>query len=478
MLDKCTTVCRILFLLIITVLAVYFIYTNEKKSVEKFEETGADYEATISKVYNTLIGRDPTQEELDKYQKMMKNPNDTKEIVSAIAGSVEYRSMMGKGDNKSSTLILSDDKKLTIDFTERVDSYRKIMQVYEQSLNRLPNKKELDYYTYTLLTDKSFSIEKLKTVLESSQEYGILIKNQTNIVNAQLPGDVTDTQLTFMVRDAYEKVFNDEPSEQIEEFLKAKMIQYSMNDIKFNNLLLLLKTIDEDEMIITQDKDQSVLTIKAPNGSDSTDKIQSALMMLADSFDKSQVTLTKDDVLEDIVMPRIEESEENQVSLTTNPTVQNIFNIINPSAEELDELMKKASNKTGTGSYFKGTTQCTNNYRKKKYIDEFYEELEKTNYVPTCEAGDAKESMLVRDRDLLAEYTTNRNLDDLKLSCARNTYSKLTEESVSAKKKNPREIKETNYYVDTKPNFGTFLEEADNTKVGSIMPKFIYKEYA
>lgn len=486
MLEKCTTMCRVLFLLIIIMLSVYFIYTNEKKQIEKFE-LGTDYKTSINQVMNTLLGREATEDELTKYQSMMKSTNDTKEIVSAIAGSVEYRSTMGQGDNNTATVILSGDKKITIDFNQRITAYRDIMYLYESTLNRLPSKNEVDYYTYSLVTDKTFSIDKLRTVLESSQEYTILIKNQTNLVNAQLSGEVSDAQLTFVVRDAYKKVFDTEPSEDVERFLKRKLMQYNMNDIKFNNLLLLLKTIDQDEMIITENKDQSVITIKAPKGTTSDDKIKSAIEILSESYDKEKTIITKDDIPKenkDRVM-----SESDEITPSNKSTVQNIFNIINPSSEELDELLQKASNdNVGNkgGNYFKGKgTSCSSNYKRKKYIDDFYDEMEKINYIPTCDADlttnskQSNSSKMSRDRNLLAEYTTKRNMDELKLSCARNTYAMMTEEAVSSKKndKSKKDIKGTNYYVDTKPTFGTFLEEADNTKVGSIMPKFIYKEY-
>lgn len=460
----------------IVVLAVYFIYTNEKQRdgiKERFED-GTAYVTSINQVFNTLLGRDAKSDEIPKYQAMMKSPADTKDVVSALAETTEYKAVLGKGENKNVTLVLSDDKKIQVDFAKRMELYKTIMQVYEDTLHRLPNKDELDYYTYSMVKDSSFTTSRMKTLLESSKEYEILIKNQTNLVNATLPGQVSEAQLTFMVREEYQEVFGGMPSEEVEEFLKTKYVEYKLNKTKFHNLLLLLKTIDEDNMIITENKTESAITIKSPAGSSTTDKVKSAIQEMAKSMGSSSQQITVDDAKKS---NQVVDSEDQQGGTTngSGTTVQNIFNIINPSPEELKAIVQNASvSKSGSG-YFSGGT-CLDNYRNKSYLDEFYQGIKETKAPSTC---GSKGLAIDRERNLLAEYTNQRNMDELRTSCARNSYALATESAIEDKKKgkDTKAIKATNYFVDTKPSFGTFLEEADNTKVGSIMPKFIFKEY-
>lgn len=493
MLDKCTKLCRIIFLMSIIVMAVYFIYTNEKNSgkVKEHFETDQDYIRSINKVFNTLLNRPATDDELKRFRPMMRNANDTKDIIDALTESPEYKSAMEAGDTKVSVMI-SNDKKIEASFSQRMDTYRTIMQVYEEALNRLPNTRELNYYTYSMLTDTSFNAKKLRMVLESSKEYEILQKNQSNVVNGQLPGNVTETQVLFIIRKVYEEVYDEQPSQEVEEFLKDKLVKYKMDETKLKNLLLLLKTIDEEnDLIVTENKGNSAITIQGT----SADKLTSALQEMMEKTKKDvKSIINSEDGNETAGKKRKSKKGGNRDDADGdgNGKVQNVFNIINPKPEELDEIISKLESSTKRkSSYFTGNSDllCNQEYKNKRFIDDFYDTIEQTK--PPRKACDKKAGgpdamdAMNRDRNMLAEYTAQRNFDELKMSCSRNTYAMQNDENLQKKKDSKKQVNPNangaimpdNYYIDTKPTFGTFLEEADNTKVGSIMPKFIYKEY-
>ena len=112
----------------------------------------------------------------------------------------------------------------------------------------MPTKFELEFYTEKM--SNGFTENQLVTVLESSKEYKILEKAQTNLVNGTLPGNITDLQIKLDVRTIYESVYGTDklPSDEEETFLILKYIQYNIDKQKLLNLIQFIKNFDDAEL--------------------------------------------------------------------------------------------------------------------------------------------------------------------------------------------------------------------------------------
>jgi hypothetical protein len=136
---------------------------------------------------------------------------------------------------------LADKNKLS----RQLRDYKDIIRVFEKVLQRLPSNDELDMYQNEMEKDTSFDSDKLKKRLIRSSEYKQLQSLQTNKVDAELPGNVTDAQLNLNITTIYQSVYPDlHPNGEFMEFLKEKYIDYQLNDQKLKQLLLLLKDLD------------------------------------------------------------------------------------------------------------------------------------------------------------------------------------------------------------------------------------------
>ena len=528
--DKCTSFCRILLLAIVVIFAAYFIYTNEKqkhnsdKGVKESFAVNIDdeYRKMIVYVFNMLVGRDPEEFEVLKYRDYMSNPYDVENIINLIKDTQEYKSYIADvkyttvkeskdvqtnkstfftqyeaQDKASSTSIKStqsevtkqlgiddvkSDKGLTelvstIEPNARMNTYRIVMQVYERNLDRLPNMKELNYYTYRLSTDKDFTIDKLEKIIQSSKEFDILSKNQKNVVQTELPGNVTDAQVTFEVRRIYNEIIGGLPSKELEEFLKAKFTQqYHLNEEKLRNLLLLIKAMDDNNTKIVFEGANSIKvnkrtpssraiqsdeTVSKPLNSDRKPDVRNA--------PKINVLQEYDDPYRQVINNII--ASKHTLEESINPYDQDFKNII----QSVDESpMSKAACKR-----LLEKNTCKTPYAVGVFRDAFYENMESSYNLNGTICSQTNK------RDLLSDYTRDRNLDELQYSCSRNAYFLNVDDSIEytepkaikEKIKDINEVLPSNFDKGHMPKIGTSLPEAMNTKVGSIMPKFVYKEY-
>ena len=532
--DKCTSVCRILLLAIVVMFAVYFIYTNEKQKdkgkgvQENFAvNVEQEYRKMIVYVFNMLLARDPEEFEILKYRDYMSNPYDVENMMNMIKDTQEYKIYITnvkftstkeskdvqtnrstfhtqyEAEDKATSSISTTSKKeitttlgiddvksdkgltklvSTVEPNERMNTYRVVMQVYERNLDRLPNMKELNYYTYRLSTDKDFTIEKLEKIIQSSKEFDILSKNQKNVVQTELPGNVTDAQVTFEVRRIYNEIIGGVPDKEFEEFLKAKFTQqYQLNEEKLKNLLLLIKAMDDNNTKIVIEGTDSIRVGKKqrkPNGMVSEETTS--------FWSDTSTSLNKKQEIQKVDLRVLQEYDDPYRQVINNiiSSKQTLEESINPYEQDFQKIIKsvdespmsKAACQLGRQILEKKT--CTTPYAQGAYRDAFYENMENHDIRGSICSNTVK-------RDLLSDYTRDRNMDELQYSCSRNAYFLNLDDSIGYTE--PRVIKEkikdinevlpSNFDKGHMPKVGTSIPEAMNTKVGSIMPKFVYKEY-
>jgi hypothetical protein len=441
--------CRGFLLIIIIVIAVYFIYENDyhiskghdKAGKETFEENTVieqTFRLSIMSTYNRLLKRDPEEFEVMKARGILNSDADMGPLEAYLKGSDEYKlnirvaakkteldDLKPKEDTEKDELEMTFDVLDSTDLGKRMNIYRSIVHVYENNYERLPNMKELNYYTYRILTDSSFNVDRLESILQSSKEYEILIKNQKNNINATLPGNITDAQVTYEVRKMHQELFKNLPSKEMEEFLKMQFVHYQLDPEKLQNLMKLLEALDDTNAYVTFAKDEICI--------------------------KKQVKCG----------PLKKQVVSNKTLATNDKTLAT-----NDKTLATDATSKK----------------CAVPYNMHPYKDELYETIRnEANAKPQKTNGQPS------DRNLLAEYSMDRNIESLGLECSRNSQTAIADNTFAYAKKPINPIIKTNVddifipsnYDRTfgKQQIGTPLDDASYTRVGSIMPMFIYKEY-
>ena len=478
---SCTYACKLILFLLIIFIAGYVILKNEK--VEKFmDNTTNDDDGLANEVVTTVfknyLSRSPSKDEIAKYKSAMTSSQDYQTVVEMLKNTDEYKQLI-IGSNANIDVLTSDDigssqlvKDLQkVDIDTRMETYRTIIDAYNKALDRYPNNRELVYYSHKMLADTDFNIDKLIQILESSQEYKIRDKNQTNIVNAELTGVITDAQLIYEVRRLYDGVFGSQPTSEVEGFLKQKYIEYNLDDSKFQALLLFLQKMDANQYTIGKDGNVTMSYIDKDASTRKETKEKYAALQFGKGDQYTDVDANMSTLLQTSSNVT---SEDNTKNIYNNP---NIINIINPSAEDLEALLEKIDKYDLKKAIVKnqGVGAAAACYNKKK-VAASATTNNSINFNKDCQDN----ALIARDRDMLSEHIMNRDLDSLKTACTRNTYyasidSDLSSTAASAPQTKYKFNAEPIVY-DANPFHGTPLADAVKTSVGSIMPPFVYKE--
>jgi hypothetical protein len=471
MLKQCTFACQAIVFLSIVFLIGYIVLKNDKK-VENFTDKQDQLPAaelqskqiqvlqaeTIKTVYRNYLNRDPTEEEIMQMSRVMKDPQDIASIVDAVKALDEYTNLILPGEEDSdmqligikSSQMLKDLHKADADI--RMNMYRDVIAVYQKTLERMPTNNELVYYTHRLLSDNAFDLIKLERILEGSNEYSILSKNQINIVNGQLSGNLTDAQLSMEVTDKYTAVFGQAPTLATLVFLKNEYIAFKLDSIKFNNLLLLLKLLEASDYV--------------------TDESGSITLQLSDAAsDAYKKAALKRKLFNSKNMPNnVAVSGSGAGSGAGSSTASGTTPVACNSGISGEEMAPLLSGVQPTNA----SSTSTNAVSKIAKNDALYSRLSNLA-TQSCKF----ESDVFFDRDLYSEYQSNRNNDEMNFACKRSQYPDLDGDIIKTygeKKINPRaqpfNAQAVKYSIE--PDYAAPLSEA--TAVGSIMPPFIFSE--
>ena len=500
-----------LFLLCILVVAGSYYYLQPRRTQEGFANNiGQEYRQSIVQVFNTVLGRDPQEFEVMLYRDTMTNPYATAPIEEKLKGSMEFQKLIESAVKDASTVStpasasqatvenfkpdikdsaqadfiseqdidasLSAGSPTSVELTKRLEIYRTIIRIYEKSLDRLPDMKELNYYMLKLTNETDFNINKLEIILEASEEYRIIQMNQTNRVNGQLDGAVTDAQLTLMVIDVYASIFpGTTPPKELEYFLKRKYVEYKLDTNRLKQVILLLNSIDNNmniDVTISPNKVTQETTI-GNNG------IMSPLEM-------AKLTGVSDDSVMGSLTGGVQMAVTSSAASTVTVVTQ-------AKAQSQAASNANAAHVAPTATYLPQNHDkfpltmsqmdiCQSSpYNKDKFYDSLYSNMK---VAATNDAGcfrfgkgNGGSTSAISEKNKLAEVQNQRNLSELKYQCNRNSYYINT---------NASDVAATSavsaYDTNAQPQmmnskFGTFLEDAADTKVGSIMPKFVFKEY-
>lgn len=251
---------RIIFLLVILILSVYFIYLNKVKetkpnvtSIDYFYEdatgpTGpsgpsdtceVDDETSLKKcdpepkllpdkcpqmnskekiikAYQELFQRTPVDEEVNFYLDYFRTQNLTDQQLFDIIATTAP--ILKKTIPSHKQIIYGTEDEVILAFN--------------QVLNRNPDKEELQRYAKMMTDRKNFNTDKLIQILASSDEYIRFERMQSNTANGTLLGGVTDRQITMTVEDMYAEITGKQVDMETLKFLKKKFVDYNLDEEK------------------------------------------------------------------------------------------------------------------------------------------------------------------------------------------------------------------------------------------------------
>lgn len=490
----CTQACRVLsFVTVIFIIGFIMVKSDQLIGPDKLYDRESFAEATttttadateqklkqdvVTTIFMSYLGRQPTATELDAYTSKMSSPTDYTSVMVKLQATVEYKAtVLGESPKTSSTTSTTQPAvvvktaattnkaptgKLTppgVAVQSAQDAktalYRKIINTYLNVMDRYPTDQELSYYAKKMTTEPAFTIDKLVSILESSREYKIKEKTQTNIINSSLDGIITDAQLTYEVRRLFAQVYSVQlASYETEQFLKQKFVEFQLDVGKFVQLLKLMKQLDEAGLqgvtVVSEDS--------TTGGHPSTGSTTKTVLK------KKIVLNNNDNVLKNavagIIKPNTAVNTNTPAACCDNNNVT--INIISPSGVEVQDIISQIEK----GQLTPNADAASSVYSKFIINDPLYKRT------AACAAG--------QHRDLLYEYRTARNADELGASCSRTSYYENLDKSIVQQSSCDEHRKvQSEMQADASGTVlsGAPLADAANTRVGSIMPSFIYRE--
>jgi hypothetical protein len=336
---------------------------------------------------------------------------------------------------------------------------------------RNPDRRELYSFAKMMKDDPTFTMDKLRQVLIASEEFKRMERTQNNKVYVNLQSNITDRQLTMQVTKLHNDVTGkDYIDEDTLKFLKKKFVQFDLNEqvmIQFIQNYMSGKPFTGPAPS-TQDKkaasDAQIAEIKKQIMAD----IEAAKKNDALATTASATTASATDTSSAKETPSEKKKEKEKFQDGTNVyNDANIYNFFGEGANEevISSLLSKSTNKNG-------------NIDTSSLIDNI-----KGGGSSLCKYS-ADDEILARNKQELADYVNDRNMNHLKNVCTRNKkYMNADDNMVlfpeykwSVPERRPPvcsgRTETVSPLMDQTALIGTLLPQAKDTKVGSILPVF------
>jgi hypothetical protein len=432
------TISRIIFLVFIVILSVYFVHLNKSLTGKEHFSQPLNTEQVAQVTKDTIrkeFKREATPQEITFFQAyaIEKKPTE-QDLVMTIKSSTD---IVNKAYEKQAPQHIA--------LKEAYGTEDEVTEVYNDILMRLPDDDELLHFSRMLKEDKSFNLEKLKQMLYGSEEYQRLEKTQSNQVYSNLIGGVTDRQITLIVTTHYKKIVGKDAIDPSElHFLKKKLLEFNMDEALFKKFLeSYIKNQPFNQQLVASQKAQQFIVQKEKD-----DKAQSEY----DKMKKELYTQLMSDLKKQSLV------QQEQPAYTT------------PSKSELP-IVQQQPNKQVIEVLLKTSTE------KENYLDSS-DVLDTIKQQSKCVFD---KNMFPDNQNSMAKLIDDRNKQTLKDTCVRNrTYLGLDEDLTldptlkwTVPQRHPpvcvggkNDYKPLN---DQTALIGTLLEDAKNTKVGSVV---------
>jgi hypothetical protein len=303
-----------------------------------------------------------------------------------------------------------------------------------------------------LKQDPTFNTDKLKQILYGSEEYNRLEKTQSNQVYSNLIGGVTDRQITLITMTHYKAVTGKEgidPSELV--FLKKKLVDFNLDEVIFRKFLEnYMNDIPFNQEMIVAEKIRQYEALQAKTSQESPPKA-----------DPKPTTF--DTIKKELYTQLYNELTGNKQGYTDQKGVEHAVTQEQPNRQVIEVLLKTSAASERTDNYLDSSDVLDS--IKKQASCVFSKDMKNQQ--------DQQKSM--------AELINQRNNQNLKDTCVRNkTYLGLDEDMVLdpalrwslPPRRSPVCVGGKNKYqpmIDQSSLIGTLLDDAKSTKVGDVV---------
>ncbi len=345
-----------------------------------------------------------------------------------------------------SNVVISNQKKETIETFEdstgeKYDVYRKIINTFNTILSRNPNTSELFKY-YKKVNEDKLDTNKLKVSLENTDEYKRTQKTQNNMINNEETTTINDQQLDDDIIKTYSQLFQQNPDDVTIKFYRKKYSdELSMDINKLKKYMMETPDYKKYEEIIKETNDE---------------------IKKEDQPAKTTVPKVKTAKIKPIESKGVTLSDGKSSYVINRPNI-NVYNFTKDNGETEQDVIDKSRGLINNTTY-------------------------KTDSITKTNIDEKQEDMCPKKKISMAKNNENRNMNELKYKCNTNKrysnaddFGKLMPEF---KWTMPQANKGACYGAEYSANplmsqsalIGTLLDDADNTSVGSILPKFSYKQ--
>lgn len=369
----------------------------------------------VHSMFVGLLNRDPTNKELKQYTQQLEEGKIT---VPELATHLEEQ----RADKKDKTSHRELPKSSAKNTRDNHQTYVDIINVYQAVLQRNPSEKELQHF-YEKIRSASMDLKRLRFTLEGSDEYRILTMNQTNEVHSGLARGMTERQMHYWIVTVFAGIYGRNPTEGEEAFLRYKMIAGNMDEYSLRKYVVRLKSLDSVNLAGATEGDET-----ESGNTDDAESLQRALGTIRHPVNQLM------DTVKSLAQPS-----------SVPPPQQHRYNARSPACEfDKDELEHRLAN-TSPQDYSK--------YLQHRNVDLLAGAARQGRY-----ASNLEDSLFLGDGQDMVLLPGQRW--DIPQKRPPVCYSSCRVQPL----------------VEQTALIGTLLADAKQTSVGSIMPRFEYRE--
>jgi hypothetical protein len=133
---------------------------------------------------------------------------------------------------------------------------QKVVRAFMKELDRIPSEEELRHYV-DMFASTEYDDNRMTTLLQGSEEYTRRMKMQSNMVNADNIARITEREAEGIIRKAYVDEYGQNPSADTQAYLHARFINMDMNQNDFAQFLKRLHAAEQGTL-------QSYVGLAAP----------------------------------------------------------------------------------------------------------------------------------------------------------------------------------------------------------------------
>ncbi len=345
---------------------------------------------------------------------------------------------------------------------DKFNIYRSVIRVFNEFLGRNPNTSELFKY-YRKMTDEKIDEKKLGKVLENSDEYKRTQTIANNMTNNDVATTINTQQIDNDIIDTYSALFNKNPDDITIKYFRKKYMEMDFDKKKLQDYMMNLPDYKIHDSLIKEATDE--LQKESNNSMDNLaleqEKVPEAEKKEPTKQHQKYKIVKADDV-------RVTDGKASYIIERPN-----IFNFYS-DGENSQDMIDNAAKLLGSS-----VTESTDSITA--------DNINSTQEDVCKKLDDNTTFCTMTKRKSMAKYEQQRNLEELKYKCKQSKYINATDDYklfpeykwMVPQERAPMcvgDFSRASPLIDQSSLIGTLLPDARNTEVGSIQPKFTYRE--